>query len=286
MESVEVMGFHGINNSIIRGTSGGHTTSKGSRIPRRRRTTQVVQRTPLLERIENSREKVELKSTKDRVFIVGGGPSVNNTDLSKLAGENTITVNCAVFDVPNPTVFITKDYTFLTKAASILRTSRRRRPEVVNRWKSARRVFVACFSDGDLQEKNGVITDVRYNLVYDLSSVDEVIRTDKRVGIGRTINSFYAGGDSGFSALQYAIVKGYREIYLIGYDMVVHGGHHYHDWYPRENTKFQRTLDKYLRMYEKVFPKIHKWEDIKVVSCSAISKLNEFIPYVDPRKVL
>ena len=266
--------------SVIRGSP------RGDRISRRLRSTQVVQRPPLLKRIENNKEKVKVKDTKDRVFIVGGGPSIKDINLSKLSVEDTITVNCAVFDVPNPTFFVTKDYTFLIKASSILRLGKRRRHEMIDQWNSARRIFVACFSGGDLQEIGGVITDTKYNLAYDLSSMDEVIKTDKRVGIGRTMDDFHAGGDSGFSALQYAIVKGYRKIYLIGYDMVVQGGQHYHKWYSREKSQFQKTLDKYLRMYERVLPKINNWGDVSIYSCSPISKLNSHIEYVDLRKVL
>ena len=48
-------------------------------------------------------------------FIVGGGSSLKKFDFTKLANKNTIVVNKAIVDVPNPKHFITMDYTFLKK---------------------------------------------------------------------------------------------------------------------------------------------------------------------------
>ena len=47
-----------------------------------------------------------------RVFIVGGGPSINSIQLDNLKNEDTICVNAAVNFVPNPTYFITMDYSY------------------------------------------------------------------------------------------------------------------------------------------------------------------------------
>jgi hypothetical protein len=231
----------------------------------------------------------KLPKEKRRVLLVGGGPSVKRQDLMKLTGNvgiDSIVINCAVFDAPKPTAFITKDYSFLLKVPSILRATGDRRSESERRWKSAKKVFVASFAENVLKEKDGVIVDTRYNLVYDLSGIDEIVRAERKSGISRSKEEFCAGIDSGYSALQYAIVQGYNEIYLLGYDMNISCGEHYHDWYAKRRQKFQRKLDKYFEFYSRAFFTINTWPDIKVYSCSSISRLNSLIPYVELRTIL
>lgn len=229
--------------------------------------------------------RLEPPNVDPKVFIIGGGPSVKMVDLRGLSDLNTIVVNCAVFDVPNPKCFVTKDYTFLLKVPKILDKMGGQKSKMKEKWNSIWKVFVACFAHGYLKEVSDVITDVRFGLKYNLLGINEIIRTEKEEGIGRDPGEFCAGLDSGFSALQYAISQGYREIYLLGFDFNTSFGNHYHSWYSSDPA-FQKKLESYFECYRRAFSIINTWSDVKVYSCSPISRLNTIIPSVEFSKVI
>jgi len=145
---------------------------------------------------------------RKRVFIVGGGPSLKDFEFIKLAEEDTIVVNKSILDVPLSNYFITVDYTFLSKIG--LDCFKRINTE---------KVFVADFSYPFLKKKDSQIVDTRTNLVYDLKYFDRVIESQKYEGIGFTFDDFRSGRNSGYCALQLAVILGYEEIYLLGIDL-------------------------------------------------------------------
>lgn len=221
---------------------------------------------------------------KDRVFLVGSGPSLNNFNFKILKNEDTICVNSSVFDVPKPNFFITKDYFFLLKYLTSCLQSKN---DAVKIWDRTVKIFVACYAGGSLQDIDDKIVDVQNEINYDLCPVDWIIKNDKQRGISLSLNDFRCGIDSGYGALQLAIILGYREIYLMGYDMRVQGRTHYHNRYERRKIDdFQKKLNGYARHYIKAFQEIVNIGRIKVYSCSAISKFNPYIEYVPVEKVL
>lgn len=221
---------------------------------------------------------------KDRVFLVGSGPSLGNLNLELLRNEDTICVNSSVFDVPQPNFFITKDYSFLLKH---LITCLQSNDRAIKTWDNTIKIFVACYAGGSLQDIGNKIVDVTNEISYDLCSVDWIIKNDKQCGISLSLDDFRCGIDSGYGALQLAVLLGYKEICFVGYDMCVQGKTHYHNRYgKRREVEFQRKLDGYSKLYIKAFQEIKNMGQIKLVSCSSISRFNSSIEYMLIKKVL
>jgi len=214
-----------------------------------------------------------------KVFIVGGGPSLLGFDFDLLRNKDTIVVNKAVYDVPNSNFFVTVDYTFLKKVNRI---------SFLN--SPCTKVFIAALSFPFLQEKDGRIVDTRFNLVYHLNEYDLIIKSYKQAGIGLTFKDFRTGENSGFCALQLAIILGYTEIYLLGIDLVTNNSAtptHYHGGYGEQKEKFSSKLSLYYDYFKQGLETLHMLSpEIKVFSLSSISELNKIIPYKNPAEIL
>lgn len=214
---------------------------------------------------------------KNRVFIVASGPSLQGFDFASLANEDTIVVNKSIFSVPKPNYFITSDFTLLRKidlkAFRSITTSK---------------VFVVNLSHKYMKELNGKITDTRYNLVYKLQDFNTLIRSSTRSGIGLTLEDFRNGECSGYCAFQLAVILGYKEIYLLGLDLVcTPTSTHYHDGYKQKRKSFDKKLAIYYNEFEIGLAELKiKLPDTKIYSCSQLSRLNSLIPYTSTRKLL
>ena len=207
---------------------------------------------------------------RDEVYIIGGGPSIKNIDLSKLKDKDTIVVNKAILDVLNPNYFITMDYTFLKKINN---------NNLINT--DFVKVFIANFTYDYIQNVDGRIVDTRFNLVYDLSDFDIIIKSYFTNGFGIRFNQFCNGNNSGFCALQLAYLLGYKKIYLLGIDLVLDGDQtHYHGGYGN-SKKFKQRLPDYISNFvDGIIELKMKDNSVKLYSCSDISILNEHIEYI------
>lgn len=216
---------------------------------------------------------------KDRVFIVGGGPSIQTSDLKKLNTCQTIAVNKSAFFVPNPTHFITMDYTMLSKVGM---------PRITNL--RASKHFVVNMSIDYIKSRNGVPTDIRYGIAYNqlFDVFDTIIVCRREDGLGHNFSDFRCGDNSGFCAFQLAFLLGYKKIYLMGFDMTVQGSRtHFHSGYREPAKVFNSKVTKYLRGFSIAIKEAkHKYPDVEIYSCSKISGLNEIIPYVDFNEVV
>ncbi|GAH87905.1 unnamed protein product, partial [marine sediment metagenome] len=201
------------------------------------------------------------------VFLVGGGNSLRGFDFEKLKDRDTIVVNKSLEYLPNATYFITMDFTALKKMTKIINIS-------------PTKIFIANFTKPYLQEKEGRIVDVRFPLIYKLEDFDIIIKSYKTEGMGIKFNDFRNGDNSGFCALQLAVVLGYEEIHLLGIDLVVGEETHFHKGYGESKEKFGKKLDKYYENFVIGINELKKKNSgIKIISCSPISKLNGIIPY-------
>ena len=83
--------------------------------------TRNISRKPLTEEIAppiKFLENVNFNSNDSEIcFVVGGGPSLNGFDFTQLNEFDTIAVNKSVEYIPNPTYFITTDYSYFVKAS-------------------------------------------------------------------------------------------------------------------------------------------------------------------------
>jgi hypothetical protein len=186
-----------------------------------------------------------LKKSSNRCFILGGGPSLTNMDLSFLNNEDVICVNKSIDLVKNPMYFITMDYSFFNKIGSSIK-------EITARAKSSH--FIINKQHTYIQKIDGVYTDTRTNLKYnELNMFSSVISSHKDMidigGFGQSINEFSHGNNSGYCAIQFAILAGYTEIYLLGFDLTESSNKektHFHNSYPALSLdKFYKNLNLY-----------------------------------------
>ena len=186
---------------------------------------------------------------KKEIFIVGGGSSLVDFDFSKLKNKNTIAVNMSVFDVPSPNYFISVDYTFLKKIGRNIGPFR---------CIKTTKIFVVDLHFRYLEEKYGQIIDVRNGLTYDLKDFDVVIKARRCEGIGYNYNDFRTGLNTGYCALQLAIILGYKKIYLLGIDLTQGKTTHYHNGYGENSDRFNIKVLEYLDYFRKGLEQIRK----------------------------
>lgn len=208
---------------------------------------------------------------RNNVYIIGGGMSLENFDFSKVSDKNVIAVNKSIFSVPNAKFFITMDYTFLNK----IKTSYNEFME-----HKATKVFIANFSKEYLVEKNGTIKDIRMNLLYDLKDFDVIIKSRNEDGIGFEMNDFRSGGNSAYCALQLAVCEGYKNIYLLGIDLMCGNKTHFHGGYNQDKYVFIKNLDNYYKNFVIGLEHIKQNRpNINIYNCSEISRLKDLLPY-------
>jgi len=136
-----------------------------------------------------------------RCFIIGNGPSINNTDLSKLIGEITFSVNNIFLKFPEiefrPTFYVVEDH------------------------------LVAEDRSEEINNLRGVIKFFPVYLAYCLNESPDTIffnhrpRKSAPLGFDFSTNAAeitYTGGTVTFTCLQLAYYFGFKEIYLIGVD--------------------------------------------------------------------
>jgi hypothetical protein len=208
--------------------------------------------------------------------VVGGGPSLQGFDFNSLKTHSVVAINQAIFRIPFADYFITMDYTWLIKSKVNVSGDQRRYFES----RPAHKYFVLALGEDRLEridEKH--YRDSKYNLVYDLSVFDTVIRPVQYGGMGSTLSDFHYGSDSGYSAIQLAFVLGYNPIFLLGFDFrSLENTTHFHNDYVLNTTQeaYQGKLDEFLIPYPQGLEELRK-QGVEVYSSSHFSKLNEHI---------
>jgi len=199
-----------------------------------------------------------------RVYLIGGGKSLSGYDFSHLKNEDTIAINMSALDVPNPTYCITADSSIFRKVQE-------------GYFKSVDTTWVLVtnpehcsmkFRDGKFVHKNG--------FVYNLFCMNVIIRNAGVDGIGFSFNDFRTGYNSGFCALQLAVLLGYDEIHLLGFDLC---GTHYHSHYKSNHQIAIKVFEKFYINFVLALNILKERTNIKVVSRSAVSRLNTVIDY-------
>jgi hypothetical protein len=207
------------------------------------------------------------------IYIVGGGPSIQECNLSLLHNLPTIGVNKSVFSLTNPTHFITMDYTVLQKIG-------------IQRLHSLRcsKFFAVNLCPQYMQVRHGAILDIRNNAVYSdiYQCCDSIILCKRERGFGASFHDFCSGNNSGYTAIQLALLLGYTRIYLIGMDLTIQGNHtHFHNGYGEKPLQFFKKLQGYTEYFIHGIQSIpHVFPDVRVFSCSPVSPLNLCIPFV------
>ncbi len=201
------------------------------------------------------------------VYIVGCGPSLKDFPFDKLREKNTIAVNMASLDVPDPTYCITLDSGILRKIQS-------------GYFKAVRTTWVLVTNPCSMAWRAGRLVHIGTGQAFDLSCVNIVVRNAGVEGIGFSFADFRTGYNSGFCALQFALLLGYKRIFLLGIDLTDCGGvYHYSSRYHNQAMNLNE-LNRFFVNFVAALGKIREQTEVKVVSCSAISRLNEVIDYV------
>lgn len=221
-----------------------------------------------------------LTRSSNRVFIVGGGPSLLNLNLEFLNSEDVICVNKAIDLVKNPKYFITMDYSFFNKIGSSVK-------HIVSRAQSSH--FIINRQHAYMQNINGVYTDIRNNTQYSnldlFSSVISSYRETNNIsGFSQTIEEFSHGENSGYCAIQFAILAGYTKIYLLGFDLtqdIKLSQTHFHSAYPvASNNRFYQKINTYKQHLANSIAKLKQYKTVEIFTLTA-SSLEPLVPRVE-----
>jgi hypothetical protein len=200
------------------------------------------------------------------VYIVGGGPSLKELDLAPLADKTVITVNYSVFTVPNAAFFVTLDPRFFSKIQD-RQAEFDRHPAIkvlIHNWPTDR---VVVRNEGLTVGPTGA----------DFSAFPMILRSYEAEGFGRSFLDFRNGANSGYCAIQLALLLGYQRIHLLGFDLTDAGGQqHFHDAYQLDPN----CLPSYIRYFRAALKSLpEQWPGVELISHSPVSVLNDLIPY-------
>jgi len=195
------------------------------------------------------------------VFIVGGGISLDDFDFSKLSYVETIAVNMSVLYVPNADYFITADRSLLIKLLRY-KDSIMSKPIMY---------YVAWGGAKDRRTRR---------IAKDVWGVDHIICASGRDTFGDSWSTFSSCGTSGSAAIQLALLLGYTNIYLLGLDYTVGSRSHFHGLYNSTNRRKWEVLGRKCLFALQNLPE--NFGDVRIVSCSEVSMLNEILPYMNP----
>ncbi len=201
------------------------------------------------------------------IYIIGGGPSLKNFDFEQLRGLDTIAVNVAALDVPDPTFCITADSGQFRKLQE----------GYYDKVDNTTWVLITNPDHCTMKYKDGVFKNIRTGFIYNLLAPTMVIRNSGIEGLGFTFNDFRTGYNSGFCAFQFAVLLGYQRIHLLGIDL--NDGHHYHKRYKDRQTIGKMGLENFYLNFIRAFEIIREKSSIEVISHSKFSRLNKAIPY-------
>lgn len=189
--------------------------------------------------------------TGSRCFIIGGGPSLKGFDFSQLKGELTIGVNRAYEFYPDCDIMFAIDkelYGWITSGKL-----GREAKDKFERFKGLKVWLGETVPDVFLLRNRG------------LSGLSK-----------RMADGLCTGNNSGYAALNLAIILGANPIYLLGFDMKGdgQGGQKwFHDGYPQKQS--ESVYDRFNEHFEEAAPEI-KGMGVRVVNLNPDSALKCF----------
>lgn len=175
------------------------------------------------------------KYKADTCFIIGCGPSIKKQDLSKLKGQNIISMS---------TFFYHDTYKELNPIANVFtgyafHKNNYDREEFISQYRDIRK-----YSKGLLFFHENDCDFIKENKIFDLTDDIRFYKTRNDIANILNINpsidrEIYAGQNIAVFGIQIAMSMGFKKIYLLGLD---------HDWIyklqNKEQTKFHTTLLK------------------------------------------
>jgi hypothetical protein len=200
---------------------------------------------------------------KDRVFVVCGGASLKDVPLGWLRNEDTIAVNYMGRYLPEPTYWLTADSGVIRKSVE---------NDFWDMPQTTQKIVV--IREDHPRHKKVQHYLARFDRQIKPTSFDGMICTSPA--------KFATGKNSGFCALQFAVHLGYKEIILLGVDLQRTNGQKY--WY-HAGSAGDSPFKQFLRHYIIGLKRL-KDVGIKVISGSKVSRLNDYIDYIDPLELV
>lgn len=215
---------------------------------------------------KNIKKPTNCIKKSQNLYIVGGGPSLRTFNFEKLKGKDTIAVNKSLLNISDATYFITMDYSLLYRIDLPF-----------EKYINTTKIFVANMTK--LYYDKGMLTDIGNNITYDLSYFDLIIKSFSEIGVGYNFVDFRHGDNSGYCALQFGLITGYKNIYLLGIDLCdINGRLYHHDGY--KDITIKHNLKRHARSWMKNIDDVKlKFPDVNIYSCSKVSCLNNKIGY-------
>lgn len=188
-----------------------------------------------------------------RCFIIGGGPSLKEQDLSRLQGELTIGIN-RVFDRIDPTLIFAADsrfYKWLQSGSLGARTLARYHDC------QARKVWLKT----DDHEFGPEVETIPYRGTFKCG--------------GPLATGIFSGSNSGVGALNLAVALGGNPIYLLGFDCHSRGGPQQwsHDGYPE--VQGDEVYKNFRQEFERLAPILQE-QGVRVVNLNPDSSIRCF----------
>ena len=206
---------------------------------------------------------------KDKCYVLAGGESVGNVTQRSLLDGDVIAINKTIMDFPDSKYFVTMDFT-ITNKINMAKFKDNKKPT---------KFFITNFVPEYIKEQEGRILDTRFGLVYDLSPFNIIVKSKNLQGFGYSWNDFCHGNNSGYCGVQLAILLGYKEIYLLGFDNIVKQTH-YHGGYGEGQESFEVKLNEYKKnLIQSIVRHKLYGKPNKLFNYSTYSYLSQVLPY-------
>ena len=180
----------------------------------------------------------------ETAYIIGGGPSLQGFDFSKLIGSNVIAINKAIYSFPAAQILYWTDNRFYT-------------------WYK-----------NDIDNFGCLKYTIKTGSLY--ADDIKILRKGAVHGLEEPKDTLAHGNNSGYAAINLAYHLGAKRIVLLGFDMANDGDlTHYHDGYPTQGTANNVYHDKFLPGFKSLASGLRK-KQIQVFNASVYSKLQDF----------
>lgn len=200
--------------------------------------------------------KVDREWEGETCAILGGGPSLNASDIDavRAAGVRTIAVNNSYADAPWADILLFNDLRWWF-------------------WHHDNPAFVgfrgrkAALHQFELKAKHP-----EYLLLGNAHA-----RRGMQRGLSLTPGWLVPGGNVGYTAMNMAVQLGAKKILLLGIDMGWHNGRtHYHNGHPVKSK--EDCYPVMIKAFNSAVDQLHDL-GVEVINCSMISRLNCFPKY-------
>jgi hypothetical protein len=203
-----------------------------------------------------------------RCFIIGGGPSLKGFDFERLRGERVIAINKAFKDAPFADIMFAMDHPLIELLAS---------GKLGEDYRQAFEFFPGAKLWLDLSG---------YSYPAGVYSVPSAGATGWSTSLSQGL---VHGNNSGYGALNLAMILGAGPIYLLGYDCKrgADGSKNYHNGYlsgsnPDAMNIFKREIEAGAKLEQAISHRIVNLNPDSALACFPFGDVDKILPKVVP----